>query len=267
MPPNEVPNISLEPRRFSCVCMSLQPLESDGQSLLLKRRGSLRISSPCPVRIQQNQVTIRKTHNPIYDTEVRLLQEAEPLRSRSLAKEAACAPTVLIPARSHRIKLERNISGIYSQELLPYPGMTLGRGDYMSQTVVGKTVMRGLSIRGVFHSRRSASLSKATSTSVDYGLEKGEDGQQHEGTGSEKAATSKVPREALCKSKDLMEDEKLMATKTAPGSNRQKKTRSTSDNSIDEGNVAKTSNKPRVLWKRWLPPSLVGYLDTAREAA
>lgn len=264
MPPNEVPNISLEPRRFSCVCMALQPLESDGQSLLLKRRGSLRISSPRPVRIQQNQVTIRKTHNPIYDTEVRLLQEAEPLRSHSLAKEAAFAPTVLIPARSHRIKLERNISSIYSQELLPYPGMTLGRGEYMSQTMVGKTVMRGLSIRGVFHSRRSSSLSKATSISLVGSLEQGDDGQ-HGGMGSEKATTSKVPCEALCKSRDLMEDEKLMATKTGFGSNRQRKTRSTSDNGIEEGNVAKTSNKPRVLWKRWLPPSIVGYLDITRE--
>lgn len=262
MPPNEVPNISLEPRRFSCVCMALQPLAADGRPLLLKRRGSLRISSPRPLRNQQNQVTIRKTHNPIYDTEVRLLQEAEPLRYRSLAKEAACAPTVLVPPRSHRVKLERNISGIYSQELLPYPGMTLGRGDYMSQTMVGKTVMRGLSIRGVFHSRRSSSLSKATSISLDDSLEQDED---EEDKATENADASKSPCETLCQSKDLLDEEKLLVTKMAFGSNRQKKT--THDNVIDEGNVAKTRNKPRVLWKRWLPPSIVGYLDTTREMA
>jgi hypothetical protein len=262
MPPNEVPNISLEPRRFSCVCMSLQPLEADGHSLFLKRRGSLRTSSPRPLRNQPNQVIIKKTHNPIYDTEVRLLQESEPLRSRSVAKETACTPTVLIPTRSHRVKIERSISGIYSQELLPYPGMTLGRGDYMSQTMVGKTVMRGLSIRSVFHSRRSSSLSKATSISLDDSLEQDEDEQDKE-TGSEKAGTTKGPCETLCKSKDLMKDEKLMVTKTAFGSNRQRKPRSTSDNAIDEDNVAKTKSKPRV-WKRWLPPSIVGYLDTTR---
>lgn len=266
MPPNEVPNISLEPRRFSCVCMSLQPLEDDGRSLLLKRRGSLRISSPRPPRHQQNQVTIKKTHNPIYDTEVRLLQETEPIRARSLAKETACIPTVLMPARSHRVKLERNISGIYSQELLPYPGMTLGRGDYMSQTMVGKTVMRGLSIRGVFHSRRSASLSKATSISLDDSLEQDED-EDGGGTGLMKSGATKDPCETLCKSNDVMEDEKLMDTKAAFGSNRQKKTRPTSGNVIDGNNVAKTKTKSRVLWKRWLPPAIVGYLDTTREVA
>lgn len=265
MPPTEVPSISLEPRRFSCVCMSLQPLEADGRSLLLKRRGSLRISSPRPLRNQQNQVTVKKTHNPIYDTEVRLLQEAEPLRARSVAKEAACTPTILMPARSHRVKLERSISGIYSQELLPYPGMTLGRGDYMSQTMVGKTVMRGLSIRGVFHSRRSASLSKATSVSLDDSLEQDENEQGEETTGLEKAGITKSPCEILCKSKDVTEDENLMATKTTFGSNRPKKTRSTSDSALDEDTVNKSKNKPRALWKRWLPPSIVGYLDTTRE--
>jgi hypothetical protein len=210
-------------------------------------------------------VTIKKTHNPIFDTEVRLLQE-ESLRSGSLAKEAACTPTVLMPARSHRVKLERKISGIYSQELLPYPGMTLGRGEYMSHTMVGKTVMRGLSIRGVFHSRRSASLSKATSISLDDSLEQDED-EQDGGTGLEEAGATKDPCEILCKSKDVTEAEKLMVTKTAFGSNRQKKPRSTSDNAIDEDNVAKTKNKPWVLWKRWLPPSIVGHLDTTREIA
>ncbi|KAF3389692.1 hypothetical protein DPV78_011493 [Talaromyces pinophilus] len=261
MPPNEVPNISLEPRRFSCVCISLQPLEDDGRSLFLKRRGSLRISSPRPPRHQQNQVTIKKTHNPIYDTEVRLLQETEPIRSRSLAKETACIPTVLMPARSHRVKLERNISGIYSQELLPYPGMTLGRGDYMSQTMVGKTVMRGLSIRGVFQSRRSASLSKATSTSLNDSLEQDEE-EEGGGPGLKKSGATRDPCETLCKSKDVMEDEKLIVTKAAFGLNRQKKTRLTSGNVIDRSNVAKTKIKSRVRWKRWLPPAIVGYLDT-----
>lgn len=130
--------------------------------------------------------------------------------------------------------------------------------------MVGKTVMRGLSIRGVFHSRRSVSLSKATSISLNDTLEQDE---EDGGTGLEKAGATNDPCETLCKSKDVMEEEKSMVTKTAFGSNRQKKTRSTSDNAIEEDNVAKTKNKPRVLWKRWIPPSIVGYLDTTREVA
>ncbi|EED21083.1 Rho guanyl nucleotide exchange factor, putative [Talaromyces stipitatus ATCC 10500] len=256
MPPNEVPNISLEPRRFSCVCMPLAPLEADGRSLLLERRGSLRTSSPrSPLRHAQNQVIIKKTHNPIYDTEVRLLHESEPTRSRSDAKQNVSTPTVLIPLRSHRVKLERSISGIYSQELLPYPGMTLGRSDYMSQTMVGKTVMRGLSIRGVFHSRRSASLSKATSVSLDDGIEQDRD-EQGKGVASEKVGTHTTLCDALCKSKDVTGDD-VVAAKTF-GSFRQKMTKTTSDNGTDEENVIKTKNKPWVPWKRWLPPAIVG---------
>ncbi|QGA14861.1 hypothetical protein EYB26_002517 [Talaromyces marneffei] len=265
MLPNEVPNIALEPRRFSCVCMSLQPLEADGRPFLLKRRGSLRISSSHPLHNQQNRVMIKKTHNPIYDTEVRLLQETESIRPRSVTKEAANTTIVLVPARSHRVKIERSISGIYSQELLPYPGMTLGRGDYMSQTMVGKTVMRGLSIRGVFHSRRSASLSKVTSISLDDSLEQDENEEEEETT-SEKARTTNGPFETLYKPKGVTEDEKIV-TKMAFGSNRPKKTRSTSDNTIIEDKVIKSKIKPRVLWKRWLPQSIVGYLDTTRDVA
>lgn len=246
MPPNEVPTISLEPRRFSCVCMSLPLLEADGRTLFLERRGSLRVASPRPLRNQQNQVTIKKTYNSIYDTEVRrLLQDAEPLHSRSLqAKEAACAPVVLMPARWQRVKLERNISEIYSQELLPYPGMTVGRGEYMSQTMVGKTVMRGLSLRGVFHSRRSASLTKATPISLEASLE--QDGhKQDKGIGSEKSGTTDGPCATLCKSKDVMEDEKLRATETTFSPDRQQKTGSTP---ASENKVTKAK-----LWKRWLP--------------
>lgn len=270
MPPNEVPTISLEPRRFSFTSLPLKPLEADGPWLLLKRRGSIKKTSPgSPLQQEQDVVIIKKTHNPLHDNEVRVLHEAELTRSRSVAKHPVCTPTILMTARWHRVKLERNIVGIFSDEILPYPGMTLGGSDYLhGQTVIQKSVMRGLSIRGVFsNSRRSASLGDATSMSTGGHLE------TQRQTGQEIAAYLGIKEktgtaDTSSESKDIVEDDahdiKPISPKTAFNSirRRQRGTRATSDSVADEIGPTKPKSKPRVLWK-WASLSILGLFDAA----
>lgn len=270
MPPNEVPTISLEPRRFSFICIPLKPLESDGRSLLLKRRGSLRtLSLRSGLRKQQDLVIIKKTHNPLHDNEVRLLHEAELTRSRSVVKRPVCTPTVLMPPRSHRVKLERSIADIFSQDILPYPGMTLGRSDYLqSQTMIRKSVIRGLSLRGVFTSRRSVSLGKVTSVFTDSDLNHGE--QDKEAKEPKVTGTKNDAPETASEKKDHIEEDsediKPKTTKTAFNSIRQKMSRTASNNVIDESSDIKPKNKPPISWKRWLSPlSVFGFFDTTNQ--
>ncbi|OKL60858.1 hypothetical protein UA08_03305 [Talaromyces atroroseus] len=270
MPPNEVPTISLEPRRFSFASIPLKPLESDGRPLRIKRRVSIQtLSSGLPLQQEQEVVIIKKTHNPLHDNEVRLLHEAQLTRSRSVAKQSVCTPIILMTARLSRVKLERSIADIFSDEILPYPGMTLGRSDYLqSQAMMRRSVIRGLSLRGVFGNRRSASLGKATSSlSVESSLEtqKQEGQDKNAYLGVKEAgivgAAQGTPEKAS-DSKDIVDDYLHdTPTKTALHSIRQRKARAVSDNVTDETGGTKPKSKPRVVWKR-LSLSILGFFDT-----
>lgn len=265
MPPLEVPTISLAPRRFSYLGMPLHPLDNTDGHLLLKRRGSLRTPSPqSPIQARQITVIIKKTHNPIYDTEVRLLHEAresEPTRSRSFSKQAeSSSPIVLAPPRAQRVRLERSILGLYSQELLPYPGMTLGRGDFISPTLVGKTMMRGLSLRGVFHSRRSISLGKAPLVSFDGSQGRGIEEKETPTQG--RSDDAGIPVDAQSQPQkgaqvEVRNDSQLTTPKTPFSFIRRRLTHAASEQVNYEmtGAIDAKQNKSRWLWPRWLSSS------------
>jgi hypothetical protein len=271
MPPNEVPTISLEPRRFSFVSIPLNPLEADGRSLLLKRRGSIQtLISGSHHQQEQEVVIIKKTHSPLHDSEVRLIHEAQLTRSRSVANENVCnvcTPTILMPARSSRIKLERSIADIFSYDILPFPGMILGRSDYLqSQTMIRKSVMRGLSIRSVFSSRLTASLGKTTSLSVNSSLETQKQDEQDEDAylavkEAEIGGASQGAPKTASDSQDIVEDNlQDTPTKAVFNSVRQRKARAGFDNVTDEAGGTKPKSKPRVVWKR-LSLSILGFFD------
>ncbi|KAH8703150.1 putative Rho guanyl nucleotide exchange factor [Talaromyces proteolyticus] len=248
--PEEIPTLSLEPRRFSLLSIPLQTLESDGRSLLLSRTASLRsLSSHSFLRAEQPQVIIKKTYNPVYDSEVRLLQDSELTRSRSVAKTNIGEPTILAPLRWSRVKLERSIADIFSHEILPYPGMTLGRTDYLqTQTMMRKSIIRGLSLRGVFSNRRSASLGKATSLSVDSGWEIMEDEKEMDTANSSNDADMEAKSESIPLARtQSMQDPRPKA--------RQSLARATSDNLSTKLSDTKSKSQARSLWKRW-PSSL-----------
>ncbi|CRG90872.1 Rac guanine nucleotide exchange factor JJ [Talaromyces islandicus] len=247
-PPDEPPTLSLEARRFSFLSIPLKTVENDDRSLLLSRTASLRsFSSHQPLRTQQRQIIVKKTHNPVYDNEVRQLQESDLTRSGSVAKSNVNSPTVLLPLRWSRVKLERSIGDIFSHELLPYPGMTLGGADYLqTQSMMRRSIIRGISLRGVFSSRRSASLGKASALSIDDGEEIKNDEQD------DNAGDVSNERQAISPASDEPITERPRAQSTDPKASqsiRRRVARATSDT---------VTGRPRSSWKRW-PPSLSGF--------
>lgn len=175
----ELPTISLEPREFAFCFLPLVSLDAiDSRAAILARRTSVRSLSTNNPKRQPEHVVIKRTYNPLYDDEVRSRQEAGIVRTRSAVREHA--PVILSPLRQDRVRLERKIADIFSREILPFPGMVMGRGDYLRS----QSLMRGVPFRTPFSSRRSASVSKITISSSDESCD-GQDG----GHGTEEATS------------------------------------------------------------------------------
>jgi hypothetical protein len=158
-----LPTLSLEPQRFSIHSLEVMPFKDEDVPVGgLIRTSSIRsLSTRMSSRIHTPQLIIKKTHNPLHDGDAGPSLDTGLKRSRSVAPSSQS--TILNPLRQDRIKLERNIADIYTREVLPYPGMTLARTDYLRT----QTLIRGLSFRGRFNSRRSSSMEGSTLSSAN----------------------------------------------------------------------------------------------------
>ncbi|OXV09890.1 hypothetical protein Egran_02346 [Elaphomyces granulatus] len=187
--PSALPTESLEPRKFFLLALQLSPLDRvHGPSALLTRRSSLRSEAPpMSLKLQLEQVIIKKTHLPFHDEEVRQIHDGEIERSRSLVM--ASSPTILAPRRQDRVKLERHIADIYTRDVLPYPGMVLAKGDYLYRSP--GSLMRKISFRTPFSRRSTTGTTKSASAGSDT---KEEDGMPES---SKDAEETFVPAEAL----------------------------------------------------------------------
>lgn len=188
MSPAELPTISLEPRELAFCFLPVVPLDAiDNRAGILARRTSVRSLSANNPKRQPEQVVIKRTHNPLHDDEVRSRQEAGIVRTRSAVREHA--PVILSPLRQDRVRLERSIADIFSREILPFPGMVMGRGDYLRS----QSLMRGVPFRTPFSSRRSVSISKITVSSSDEGCDGQDGGQATEDTTSPRSHENGSP--------------------------------------------------------------------------
>jgi hypothetical protein len=165
--PSALPTESLEPRKFFLLALQLSPLGREhGASALLTRRSSLRSQAPpMSLKLQLEQVIIKKTHLPLHDEEVRQVHDGEIERSRSLVMPSS--PTILAPRRQDRVKLERHIADIYTRDVLPYPGMVLAKGRSPG------SLMRKISFRTPFSRRSTAGTTKSASVGGDSKEEDG----------------------------------------------------------------------------------------------
>ncbi|KAJ5505309.1 hypothetical protein N7453_004266 [Penicillium expansum] len=129
-------------------------------ALCLPWRGGHRwIQWQSPRKSRAQHVVIKKTHYPRHTEEPVAQPEGEIERPKTPADRSTLTLTA---RRIDRIRLERLISGVYTGDLLPSPGMVLGRGDLFRRG----PLMRRLSLRpgftkrsrsvGTFHSRRGS---------------------------------------------------------------------------------------------------------------
>lgn len=161
-----------EPRKHSFLALQLLPLDHvqyTVSSMVRRSMDSTTISRKSRVQ----HVVIKKTHYPRHTEEPVAQAEGEIERSKTPADRSAL---ILTARRSDRVRLERLISGVYTGDLLPSPGMVLGRGDLFRGPL-----MRGLSLRPGF-TKRSNSVSTfhpgrasadMRSDGYDEGMDKG----------------------------------------------------------------------------------------------
>lgn len=141
-----------EPRRYSFSSLGLAPLDREARSApSLARRSSMHSLGTSRVKTNLQHVVIKKTHCPNSTVGVRPVN-GEMDRPKIPSSQSA----LILTARRHdRVRLERFISDVYTRDVLPFPGMTLAKGDILLRP---GAIMRRFSIRPGF-GRRSTSLS------------------------------------------------------------------------------------------------------------
>jgi hypothetical protein len=107
--------------RFSTLALNIRPIGNG----YLARRLSIQRSATIGARPAVRQVIIKNTWKPEEKPEDSP-SIASLTRSQSLIAENAPSD-VLCPRRTDRIRIEQQMSAVWSKEFLPYPTMTTGR--------------------------------------------------------------------------------------------------------------------------------------------
>jgi hypothetical protein len=135
----------------------------------LARRSSMD-STSISRRSHVQQVVIKKTHRP-RNTE----ESAPPTDAEIERHKMPTSPGTLVftARRIDRIRLERLIADVYTKDLLPLPGMVLGRGDLFRRG----SIMRRLSLHTGF-TKRSNSVQTSRSGLAGSGYESDEEEEE-----------------------------------------------------------------------------------------
>ncbi|KAL7662052.1 Ferric reductase NAD binding domain family protein [Aspergillus niger] len=142
-------------KEYSFLSLELAPLNcGNGPLPLLPRRPSMQALATSRTLPDSQNIIIKKTHCP------QKLQMTESVDGEiERPKMSSLCPALILTARRQdRILLERAISSFYTRDALPYPGMTLGKGDIFHSP---GSLMRHLSRRPGLY-RRSSCVSLST---------------------------------------------------------------------------------------------------------
>jgi hypothetical protein len=144
--------VSSELRSYSFLTLDLVPLNRVLRSEPpLSRTTSAHSVAISRVESDLQHVVIKRTHCPQKLGQIARHVEGEIERPKVSLPES---PILLTSRRQDRIRLERVISSVYTRECLPYPGMSLAKGDILFRP---GTIMRRLTVRPGLY-RRSSSV-------------------------------------------------------------------------------------------------------------
>ncbi|PGG97136.1 hypothetical protein AJ80_09730 [Polytolypa hystricis UAMH7299] len=90
-----------------------------------------------------------------------------PPLSRSLSVPSSRLTTILAPKRQDRIRMERWLNSVWTSDVIPYPGMPTGRGEYLIRSSA-ESFMRRLSGRRPFAKRSTSLTTTITTKSLDH---------------------------------------------------------------------------------------------------
>lgn len=142
-----------DPRMYSFMNLLLLPLDRVQYTVASMARRSSMDSVSVSRKAKVQHVIIKKTHCPHSSEEASSPLGGDGEIERPKAPVVRGALT-LSARRIDRIRLERLISDVYTRDVLPSPGMVLGRGDIFRRG----SIMRRLSMHTGFN-RRSSSVS------------------------------------------------------------------------------------------------------------
>ena len=157
-------DFSIAPARYSILSIDAKPIGSVlGQPGTLARRISIQRAATVGPRTNVCQVFIKHTHamrdgmdqaNPTYQSV-----------SRSQSLLSTNRIPVLAPRRVERIRMEHDLSNVWTKDLLPYPGMSGTRGERLIQASKN-SVMRKLSRASIASglTKRSASFASVSNS-------------------------------------------------------------------------------------------------------
>lgn len=145
--------------------LELKPLGTMvGQSNNPARRSSIHGSLTMTMCPEVIHLVIRGTKSPPNPNEPSRPEEPGVSRTQSLMITDQTA--ILAPKRQDRIRIERSLADIWTKDVLPYPGMTQGKGENTIRTSAG-SLMRRLSLHPAFSRRSSSLATTVTLRSVD----------------------------------------------------------------------------------------------------
>ncbi|KAG0160888.1 hypothetical protein PDIDSM_8420 [Penicillium digitatum] len=186
-----------EPRKHSFLAIRLLPLDHVQYTVSSMARRSSMDSTAISRKSRAQQVVIKKTHYPRHTEEPVAQAEGEIERPKTSADHSALTLTA---RRIDRIRLERLISDVYTEDLLPSPGMVLGRGDLFRRG----PLMRRLSLHpgftkrsssvGTFHSRRRSTDIRSDRENEGMDKEAVDGSEIGENKGEDKNVESELPR-------------------------------------------------------------------------
>lgn len=163
------PGGTWDPRKYTLLNLPLVPLDHIQYTVSSVARRSSMDSVGIQRKANVQPVVIKKTHFPHTSDEVtNPPPEGEIERPKTTVARGALTVTA---KRAERVRLERLISDAYTRDVLPSPGMVLGRGDIFRRG----SIMRRLSLHATF-AKRSSSVSIASQSgravadarSIDY---------------------------------------------------------------------------------------------------
>ena len=139
-----------------------------GKPGTLTRRISIQRASTVGSKTNVHQVIIKNTHALRETADLSTSEDATVNRSQSLLSTNSRI-TTLAPKRTERIRMEHDLSKVWTKDLLPYPGMGGTRGDHLLRASAS-SMMRKFSRASLTtgFSKRSTSHASISSThSVD----------------------------------------------------------------------------------------------------
>ena len=160
-------DVPIAPARYSMLSIDAKPIGSVlGQPGTLARRISIQRAATVGPRTNVCQVFIKHTHamrdgmdqaNPVYQSV-----------SRSQSLLSTNRIPVLAPRRVERIRMEHDLSNVWTKDLLPYPGMSGTRGERLIQASKN-SVMRKLSRASIASGLSKRSTSFASVANSKFG--------------------------------------------------------------------------------------------------